>query len=179
MAKLEKATLAGGCFWCVEAVYKEIKGVKSVMSGYAGGDVENPSYEQVSSAPTGHAEAVQIDFNPELITYEQLLDVFWHVHDPTTLNRQGNDVGPQYRSVIFYHDVSQKEIAENSKANLEEAGEYEGSVVTEIVPYKEFYKAEDYHQDYYENNKNKPYCRIVISPKMKKFRIRYKKLLKD
>lgn len=163
-----KATLAGGCFWCMEAIFKRLKGVISVASGYAGGEMDNPAYEAVSSGTTGHAEAIQITFDPKIISYEKLLDVFWHLIDPTTLNKQGADVGTQYRSVIFYHDEEQKRIAEASKKQIERSGMYKDPIVTQIVPFRSFYKAEDYHQNYYERNSDAPYCRIVIDPKIQK-----------
>jgi peptide-methionine (S)-S-oxide reductase len=169
----ETATFAGGCFWCTEAVFKRLKGVESVLPGYAGGIVKNPSYNQVCSGTTGHTESIQIKFNPKVISFEKLLDIFWHTHDPTTLNRQGNDVGTQYRSAIFFHDAQQKEIAERSKKNLEEKGTYKNSVVTEIVPFKNFYVAEDYHVDYYDNNQAAPYCSFVIDPKIHKLLQKY------
>ena len=148
----EIATLANGCFWCSEAIFKRLKGVKSVLPGYAGGMVENPSYEQVCTGKTGHAESTQIEFDPKLITFEKILDVFWHTHDPTTLNRQGNDVGTQYRSAIFYYNQKQKETAGKSKRDLEKEGVYKDPIVTEITDFRDFYVAEDYHKNYYENN---------------------------
>ena len=168
------ATLANGCFWCSEAIFKRLKGVKSVLSGYSGGIVENPSYEEVCTGKTGHAESVQIEFDPTLTPYEKILDVFWHTHDPTTLNRQGNDVGTQYRSAIFYHDQKQKELAEKSKRDLEKAGVYKNLIVTEITPFKNFYVAEDYHKNYYEEHQDAPYCNFVIDPKMQKLLLNYR-----
>jgi len=165
---LEKATLGGGCFWCLEAVYERIDGVKSVVSGYAGGTVANPTYEQVCAGKTGHAEVAQIEYDPKVVSYERLLKLFWDCHDPTTLNRQGGDVGTQYRSVIFYHDQKQKEIAEKSKATAGSSGLFSDPIVTEILPLPTFYKAENYHQDYFQNNPNAPYCTFVIKPKLKK-----------
>lgn len=165
---METATLANGCFWCSEAVFTRLKGVKSVMPGYSGGIVENPTYEQVSSGRTGHAEAAQIDFDPSVIPYRKLLDVFWHTHDPTTLNRQGNDIGTQYRSAIFYHDEKQREEAEESKRSMGSSGAFRDPIVTEIVPFKRFYVAEDYHREYYEHHQDAPYCRFVIDPKVQK-----------
>ena len=150
---METATLAGGCFWCTEAIFKRLKGVKSVTSGYSGGTIQNPSYEQVSTGRTGYAEAIQIEFDPKIIPYEKILDVFWHTHNPTTLNQQGNDIGTQYRSVIFYHDQKQQEIAEKSKEDLEKEAVYENKIITEIVPFSNFYPAEHYHKDYYDTNK--------------------------
>jgi len=165
---MEKATFGGGCFWCVEAVFEKMKGVGSVVSGYAGGHVENPTYQQVTTGKTGHAEVAQIEYDPDEISYEELLEIFFKTHDPTTLNRQGNDVGTQYRSIILYHNEEQKKIAEKAKAELEESGEHQKSIVTEIKPLDTFYEAEDYHQGYYKNNPNQAYCRIVIAPKLEK-----------
>lgn len=168
--KTEHATLGGGCFWCLEAVFQRIPGVKSVTSGYAGGTVPSPTYKQVCTGTTGHAEVVQIEFDPSVLSYAHLLDMFWECHDPTTLNRQGADVGTQYRSVIFYHDEHQKEIAEKSK--LEAQKSFSDQIVTQIQPLKAFYKAEDYHQDYYNNNSNAPYCSFVIRPKLQKLHLK-------
>jgi peptide-methionine (S)-S-oxide reductase len=164
------ATFGAGCFWCVEAVFRELDGVVSVESGYAGGNVPNPTYKQVCTGATGHAEVCQIGYDPARITYAELLEVFWKVHDPTTLNRQGNDVGTQYRSVIFYHNDEQKAQAEKYKRELDASGAWKDPIVTEITPFTAFYKAEDYHQDYFRNNPQQAYCRIVIRPKMEKFR---------
>lgn len=164
----EKATLGGGCFWCTEALFRRLKGVRNVIAGYAGGTNLNPTYQQVCSGTTGHAEVAQITFNPKIISYEQLLDVFWQVHDPTSLNRQGNDVGTQYRSVIFYHNQQQKKIAEQSKVKLAQSGPYQSAIVTEIAPLTNFCPAEDYHQQYYEKNSYAPYCRFIIAPKIRK-----------
>ncbi|HYO06048.1 MAG TPA: peptide-methionine (S)-S-oxide reductase MsrA [Phototrophicaceae bacterium] len=164
----ETATFANGCFWCTEAVFKRLKGLKSVLPGYAGGTVKDPSYEQVCAGNTGHAESIQIKFDPKVIPFEKLLDIFWHTHDPTTLNRQGNDIGTQYRSAIFFHNEKQKEIAEKSKKDLEDKGVYKNSIVTEITPIKDFYVAEDYHKDYYDNHQDAPYCNYVIDPKIHK-----------
>ncbi len=172
------ATFGGGCFWCVEAIFEQLKGVISVESGYCGGTTENPSYEDVCSGTTGHAEVVQITYNPELISYASLLEVFFKTHDPTTKDRQGNDKGTQYRSVIFYHNAHQKEVAENILSALEEGQIYADPIVTEISPYDTFYKAEKYHQDYYNNNKAQPYCEMVITPKVEKFEKVFKDLLK-
>jgi peptide-methionine (S)-S-oxide reductase len=158
---METATLAGGCFWCTEAIFKRLKGVESVMPGYAGGTVENPTYEQVCSGTTGHAESVEISFDPNIITFEKILTVFFHLHDPTTKNRQGNDEGPQYRSAIFYHSEAQKKIAEKLKNEITGA-------VTEITPFTNFYPAENYHRDYYAKNSDQPYCQFVIDPKITK-----------
>jgi len=165
-ARLELATFGGGCFWCLEAVFERLPGVKSVVSGYAGGHTPKPTYKAVCSGDTGHAEVVQIEFDPRQLTYEQLLEWFWQAHDPTTLNRQGNDVGTQYRSVIFYHDDAQKAAAERSRA--EAAARFPRPVVTEIQALPCFYPAEGYHQDYYRNNPRYPYCQIVIRPKLEK-----------
>jgi peptide-methionine (S)-S-oxide reductase len=164
----ETATFAGGCFWCTEAIFVRLKGVESVTPGYTGGALANPTYEQVCSGRTGHAEAVQIVFDSEVISYEQLLQVFFELHDPTTLNRQGADVGTQYRSAVFYHDDGQKETAERFKAEVESSGHYRDKVVTEIAPYSEFYAAEAYHKDFYERNPTYPYCNVVIDPKITK-----------
>ncbi len=171
--KTEIATLANGCFWCSEAVFSRLKGVKSVLPGYSGGKVENPSYDDVCTGRTGHAEAAQIEFDPTVISFEKLLDVFWHTHDPTTLNRQGNDVGTQYRSAIFYHSDEQRKIAENSKRELDEGDIYKDPVVTELIPFKKFFVAEDYHKKYYERHQDAPYCRYVIDPKIHKLLNRY------
>lgn len=176
---LEKATFGAGCFWCVEAVFEDLKGVETVEAGYAGGDTKNPTYREVSYGNTGHAEVARIVYDPSIISYEQLLEVFWHTHNPTTLNRQGADVGTQYRSVIFYHNEEQKEIAEKSKAKTEASGLWEDPIVTEITPLKNYSKAENYHQNYYENNPNAGYCQVVIAPKLKKFRKEFSHLLKD
>lgn len=166
----EIATLGGGCFWCTEAIFKRLKGVSSVISGYAGGKMENPSYDKVSVGTTGHAEAIQIEFEDSIISFEKILDVFYATHDPTTFNRQGADVGTQYRSVIFYHDDKQKEAAERSK---------KPSFVTQIVPFDKFYKAEEYHQNFYDRNKDYPYCQIVINPKIQKLLEKFKKDVKE
>lgn len=162
----EKATFGAGCFWCVEAVFERLDGVQSVVSGYAGGTKEHPTYEEVCSGRTGHAEVAQITFDPAKVSYEQLLGLFWKSHDPTTLNRQGADVGTQYRSVIFYHDERQKDTAEHSKQHAKSM--FADPIVTEIQPLTTFYEAENYHQDYYRNNANAPYCRMVIKPKLEK-----------
>jgi peptide-methionine (S)-S-oxide reductase len=165
--KTELATLGAGCFWCVEAVFKMLPGVKAVASGYSGGKTDNPTYKEVCSGETGHAEVIQVEFDPGIINYEKLLETFWEAHDPTTLNRQGADEGTQYRSAIFYHSEAQKAAAEKSKAEAQK--NFLKPIVTEIVPFTKFYKAEGYHQDYYRNNSNQPYCRIVIKPKVEKF----------
>jgi peptide-methionine (S)-S-oxide reductase len=164
--KTELATMGGGCFWCIEAVYKKIEGVLSVTSGYAGGEKADPSYEDVSTGRTGHAEVVQIRYDPDKISYDELLELFWKAHDPTTLNRQGADVGTQYRSIILYHDSMQKEAAESSMKKV--SSHFENPIVTEIKPLEKFYPAEDYHWNYYDKNPNVGYCRIVIRPKLKK-----------
>jgi len=161
------ATLGGGCFWCTEAIYQMLPGVKSVVSGYAGGKTENPTYKQVCEGNTGHAEVIQIEFDPGVISYEKILETFWEAHDPTTLNRQGADTGTQYRSVIFYHSEAQKAAAEKSKAAAQK--DFIQPIVTEISPLPKFYKAEGYHQDYYRNNPSQGYCRMVIKPKVDKF----------
>lgn len=176
---IEKATFGAGCFWCVEAIFEEVKGVKSAVAGYAGGDLPNPTYRQVSSGQTGHAEVARITFNPSVISYEQLLEVFWHTHNPTTKNRQGADVGPQYRSVIFYHNDKQKEIAEKSLERTDKSNLWEDPIVTEIEPLSNYSEAENYHQNYYDNNPNAGYCQVVIAPKLKKFRKEFSHLLKD
>ncbi|NHJ12391.1 MAG: peptide-methionine (S)-S-oxide reductase [Candidatus Thorarchaeota archaeon] len=167
---MEIATFGGGCFWCVEAVYQEIKGVSSVTSGYAGGHVENPTYKQVTTGTTGHAEVVQIQYDPEEVSYEEVLEVFFGTHDPTTKNRQGNDVGPQYRSIILYHNEEQRAIAEAVKARLDSSRKWKNPIVTEIVPFTKFYPAEDYHQNYYRSNPRQGYCRYIISPKLDKLK---------
>ena len=169
------ATFGNGCFWCTEAVFQRLKGVKTVASGYSGGSVKNPTYQQVCTGTTGHAEAIQITYDPKEISYEDLLAVFWHSHDPTTKNRQGPDVGTQYRSVIFYHSDEQKQLAEKNKKKLDESRLFHAPIVTEIVPFKAFYRAEDYHQDFYNQNSAHPYCRAVIGPKLEKV----KKVFKD
>ncbi len=167
-ARTEIATFASGCFWCIEAVLQQIDGVKSVASGYTGGTVKNPSYEDVCSGRTGHAEAVQVEFDPSKVRYGELLDIFWQAHDPTQLNRQGNDVGTQYRSAIFYHGEEQKKAAEASMQALATSGKVHGKIVTSVEPAVEFYKAEAHHQNYYRENQNAPYCMFVIRPKLKK-----------
>jgi len=175
---LEKATFGSGCFWCTEAIFENLNGVTSVVSGYAGGTVENPTYEAVCSGTTGHAEVTQITYDPSIISYDELLEVFWKTHDPTTLNRQGNDVGTQYRSVIFYHNEKQKELAEKYKEELDKSGAWDNPIVTEISPLTKFYSAEGYHQDYYKNNPNQGYCAFVIAPKVEKFEKVFKNKLK-
>ena len=179
MAEKEVATLAGGCFWCTEAVFTQLKGVEGVESGFSGGGNENPTYAEVCNGDTGHAEVVQLTFKPSAISYEELLRIFFTVHDPTTLNRQGHDVGTQYRSAIFYHDNKQKEIAEQVIREVNDSKMWGRPIVTEVVPYKAFYKAEDYHQEYFKNNPLAPYCERVIAPKVTKFRKQYLRKLKE
>ena len=176
--KLEVVTLGSGCFWCTEAVFERLQGVDKVISGYSGGHVKNPSYREVTTGTTGHAEVCQVWFDPKVISFEEILDVFWHTHDPTTLNRQGNDVGPQYRSAIFYHSEEQKQVAEASKARMEASGEFKDPIVTEITEFANFYEAENYHQDYFANNPNQPYCTFIVAPKVKKFKAAYPDRLK-
>ena len=178
MSQLNTATLASGCFWCTEAIFDRLKGVTSVVSGYAASQVENPSYEAVCSGRTGAAEAVQITFDPSVISYDKLLEIFWHVHDPTTLNRQGDDIGTQYRSAIFYHDEEQHRTALASKEALEKSGAYKKPIVTEITPFTNFYPAEDYHKEYYDRNRYQPYCMFVIDPKVQKLLKEYRNELK-
>jgi len=175
---LETATLGGGCFWCTEAVFIRLKGVESVVSGYSGGKINNPSYDQVSMGSTGHAEAVQIKFDPQIISFATLLDIFFHTHNPTTMNQQGADVGTQYRSVIFYYNQAQKEVALKSKSDLEKSGEYSDPIVTQILPFENFYTAEEYHQKYYDSNPSYPYCSVVIDPKIQKLLEKYSSLVK-
>lgn len=170
---LEVATLGGGCFWCLEAVYDELNGVIEVVSGYSGGHVPNPTYEQVCSKQTGHAEVVQITFDPSVISYREILEIFFAIHDPTTPNRQGNDVGPQYRSVIFYHSSQQKAEAEEVMQAFAQARVWENPLVTELVAFDKFYPAEDYHQEYFKRNPYQPYCAFVVGPKVAKFRKQY------
>lgn len=174
----EVATLAGGCFWCLEAVFQQLHGVEQVESGYAGGHVAHPSYEQVCTGGTGHAEAVQITFDPQVISFRELLDVFFAIHDPTTLNRQGPDVGPQYRSVIFYHDPEQKATAEQVVAGIQTSGVWKQPVVTEVTPLTAFYPAEEYHREYYQRNPWQPYCQMVIVPKVAKLQKQFLARLK-
>ena len=166
----EVATLGGGCFWCLEAVFEELRGVKEVVSGYSGGTVPDPTYEQVCTGTTGHAEVVRIIFDPSAISFKEILEVYFSIHDPTTLNRQGADVGTQYHSAIFYHTPEQKRIAEEVIAELEEAGVWDAPIVTEITPSSTFYDAEDYHREYFQRNQRQPYCQVVIAPKVAKFR---------
>ena len=175
---MEKATLGGGCFWCLDAIYRNVIGVDSVVSGYAGGTAESPSYEQVSSSTTGHAEVVQITFDPQKITYQELLELFFHIHDPTTKDRQGNDVGSQYRSIILYHSEDQRKTAEIVIEQITQEAVYEAPIVTELVPFESFYPAEDYHQNYFAQNPDQPYCQLVINPKVSKFRKNFSSRLK-
>lgn len=179
MNSTEMATFGTGCFWCTEAIFKELEGVISVMPGYAGGHTVNPGYKEVCSGETGHAECTQIVYDPSIISYDELLEVFFKVHDPTSLNRQGNDVGTQYRSVIFYHNDEQKRLAEKYKVELDRSGAYDKPIVTQIAPLEKFYPAENYHHDYYEYNKDKnPYCAVVVRPKLEKFREVFSQKLK-
>lgn len=173
--KTETAVFGGGCFWCTEAIYKQIKGVNSVKPGYAGGHTESPTYYQVCSGTTGHAEVIQVEYYPEIIRYEDLLEIFWQAHDPTTKNRQGNDIGTQYRSIIFYTNDKQRKLAESSLKREGESGDFRKPIVTEIKPLEAFIEAEDYHHDYFANNPNQPYCRAVISPKVRHFFEKYPK----
>ena len=175
----ETATLANGCFWCSEAIFKRLKGVESVLPGYAGGTVKNPSYDEVCMENTGHAESIQVKFDPRIISFEKILNIFWHTHNPTTLNRQGNDIGTQYRSAIFFHDEKQKAIAEKSKKDIEQAGLYKDPIVTEITPFKNFYIAEDYHKNYYDKHQEVPYCNFVIDPKIHKLLKQYRSDIKE
>jgi peptide-methionine (S)-S-oxide reductase len=169
--KMDTATFANGCFWCTEAIFEELKGVASAVSGYTGGHTENPTYKEVCNGTTGHAECIQITFDPSIISYDELLEVFWKTHDPTTLNRQGNDIGTQYRSAIFYHTEEQKQKAAHYKKELDESGAWSSPIVTEISPFTIFYPAENYHQQYFEvNGDANPYCQFVIQPKLEKFR---------
>lgn len=172
---MKLATFGNGCFWCSEAIFQRLEGVEKVMPGYSGGHLENPTYEKVCTGTTGHAEAIQITYDPARISYDALLEVFWKTHDPTTKDRQGNDIGPQYRSVVFYHDPEQKKLAESYKARLEAEKIWDRPIVTEIAPFSKFWPAENYHQDYYDRNKSKSYCTLVITPKIEKF----KKIFKD
>jgi peptide-methionine (S)-S-oxide reductase len=172
------ATLGGGCFWCLEAVFRDLRGVERVVSGYAGGHLSNPTYEQVCTGATGHAEVVQVTFDPRVLAFRELLEVFFAIHDPTTPDRQGADVGPQYRSVIFYHSPEQQETAQQVIAELNAAGVWDGPIVTEVAPAGAFYPAEAYHQEYYARNPGQPYCRVVIDPKVAKFRRQFRDKLK-
>ena len=174
----EVATLGGGCFWCVEAIYNQLKGVESAISGYMGGHVDNPTYQQVCSKTTGHAEVVNVTFDNSVISFQEILNIFFTVHDPTTLNRQGNDVGPQYRSGIWYHSDEQKRIAEETIKRVDQEGLYRNKIVTEVTPASTFWIAEGYHQNYFANNPNQGYCSVVIAPKVAKFRKQYLESLK-
>jgi len=176
--QLETTTLGGGCFWCVEAIYQDVVGVQQVVSGYAGGRVKNPSYQQVCTGTTGHAEVVQITFDPAVISFEDILYIFWRTHDPSTVNRQGADVGTQYRSIILYHNEAQRAIAEKSKQETDASGLWPEPIVTQIAPLDTFYQAEGYHQDYYRSNPYQPYCMMVIDPKVKKFKQQFQDRLK-
>ena len=175
---LKKATLGAGCFWCVEAVFQQLEGVESVISGYTGGKIKNPTYREVCSGLTGHAEVAQITYDPQVISFEDILEVFWKTHDPTTLNKQGADVGTLYRSAIFYHDDEQKRIAEAFKGELDTSGAFEQPIVTEITPLGDFYPAEDYHQNYFNQNPEQPYCQYVVRPKVEKVKRAFKEKLK-
>lgn len=177
--KIETATIAGGCFWCTEAIFKRLKGVLSVKPGYAGGSKENPTYEEVSGGKTGHAEAIQIEFDPTLVPFDKILEIFWHTHDPTTLNQQGNDIGTQYRSVIFYHDKTQQEEALRSKEEVVKEKIYKDPIVTQIEPFTNFYEAESYHKDYFDRNKEYPYCNYIITPKIQKLMQKYGNAVKE
>ncbi len=177
-ATRESIVLGGGCFWCLEAVYEKVRGVDAAVSGYAGGQLENPSYKQVVTGRTGHAEVVLVTFDPEVVSLDTLLDVYFTIHDPTTLNRQGNDVGPQYRSIAFYSNDAQKKAIDAAIARTAASGEWRGDLVTEVVPLTRFYPAEDYHQEYFELNGEQPYCSLVIAPKIAKFKKRFAALLK-
>jgi len=174
----DTATFGTGCFWCTEAIFQQLDGVIKSTSGYSGGHVDNPSYKDVCTGTTGHAEVIQVVYDPKKITFDELLEVFWQTHDPTTLNRQGNDVGPQYRSVVFYHSEEQKEKAEKYKAELNKSGAFNDPIVTEISPFTKFYAAENYHQDYFNQNGSQPYCNFVIRPKVEKFQKVFKSKLK-
>lgn len=176
--ELQVATLGSGCFWCTEAFFLKLNGVESVISGYSGGKVKNPTYREVCTGLTGHAEVIQVKFNPKIISYEEILEVFWNTHDPTTLNKQGADEGTQYRSAVFYHSEEQKKIAEQYKSQLDKSGVYKNRIVTEITPFTVFYPAEDYHQNYYALNPNQGYCQYVIRPKIEKFNKQYASKLK-
>ena len=177
--KMDVATFGNGCFWCTEAIFQQLKGVSKVESGYSGGHVENPTYKEVCSETTGHAEVLQITYDPDVISYTELLEVFWETHDPTTLNRQGNDRGTQYRSAVFYHNDEQKKLAEKYKKELDASGAWNDPIVTEITAFDKFYVAEDYHQNYYNLNGSQPYCSFVIRPKVEKFKKVFKDKLKD
>ncbi|HUY33717.1 MAG TPA: peptide-methionine (S)-S-oxide reductase MsrA [Pirellulales bacterium] len=175
---LETATFGGGCFWCTEAVFQQLKGVQRVVSGYSGGHMKNPTYRDICAGDTGHAEVIQVEFNPKLISFAELLDVFWKTHDATTLNRQGNDEGTQYRSVIYHHNDEQRRVAEHIKRKLDESGGLGRPIVTEIAPFSQFYPAEDYHQNYFADNPQRPYCAAIIQPKVDKVRTVFQNKLK-
>ncbi len=177
--KYQIATLGGGCFWCLEAAFQRLEGVHSVISGYSGGHEEHPTYKEVCTGETGHAEVIQISFDPQVITFRELLEIFFFIHNPTTLNRQGGDVGTQYRSVIFYHSSEQQDLADDLIKELEDKQLYDEPIVTQVVEFDRFYSAEDYHQDYYQNNTQQDYCNVVISPKLAKFRAKYKEKLRN
>lgn len=177
--RIEKATLGSGCFWCTEAIFSRINGIKSAIPGYSGGQMKNPSYREVCTGNTGHAEVIQVEYDTTIISYAEILKIFWNTHNPTTLNRQGADVGTQYRSIIFYHSEEQKEIAEQLKRELDNEKIWDDSIVTAIEEYKNFYSAEDYHNDYYANNPNEGYCRFVIAPKVEKFEKVFKDYLRQ
>lgn len=179
MANLETATLAAGCFWCVEAIFDDLKGVEDVVSGYSGGHTENPTYKEVCGETTGHAEVVQIRFDPSVLSYKELLQVFFTVHDPTTLNRQGGDIGTSYRSAVFYHSDEQRQIAEETIAEFNAEGIYDNPIVTQVAAFDKFWPAEDYHQEYFANNPNQPYCNAVVAPKVAKFRQKFLSRLKS
>ncbi len=176
---MEIATIGGGCFWCTEAIFKRLNGVEEVTSGYAGGARQDPSYEQVTTGVTGHAESIQVEFDPSIISYAKLIEIFFNLHDPTTLNRQGADEGTQYRSVIFYHSEAQREIAEKVRDEIADSGLYHDPIITEIVPFEAFYTAEEYHQNFYETNKNQGYCSYVITPKIHKLLKEYSEEVKE
>jgi peptide-methionine (S)-S-oxide reductase len=175
----EVATLASGCFWCSEAIFKRVKGIKNVLPGYSGGTAKDPSYDEVCGGKTGHAESIQVEFDPKVISFERILDIFFHTHNPTTLNRQGNDKGTQYRSAIFYHNQKQRETAEKLKTDLENKGLFTDPIVTEISPLRNFYVAEEYHKNYYDNHRDAPYCNIVIDPKVNSLLLKYRNILKE
>ncbi len=175
---MEQITLGSGCFWCTEAVFSRLKGVESAVSGYSGGSKSDPTYEEVCSGSTGHAEVVQVTYDEKVVSLEEILEVFWKTHDPTTLNRQGNDVGTQYRSVVFYHNDQQKEIATSLKEKLDQSGAWSDPIVTEIAPFEKFYAAEDYHKNYFDQNGMQPYCQFVVAPKVEKFKKVFSEKLK-
>lgn len=177
-AKLETATFGTGCFWCTEAIFQQVEGVTKVTSGYSGGKVDNPTYKQVCTGTTGHAECLNIEYDPSKVTFDELLEIFWQVHDPTTLNRQGNDIGTQYRSVVFYHNEEQKAKVEKYKAELDKSGAWDNPIVTTLEPFVKFYAAENYHQNYYNDNGQQGYCQFVIRPKVEKFQKVFKSKLK-